>query len=71
MEDLNLYNMKVRIIKHCWFDKKRFPTFKDMSDTTGLTIRTLRRWGHDLDLPKRTAKGFQHYFLNQLKNVNK
>lgn len=67
MEDLNLYRMKVRIIKECWFDKRRFPKLKDICDATGLTERTLHRWVHDLDLPKRTGRSLEHYFTEQYK----
>lgn len=70
MEDLNLYRMKVGIIKRCWFDKRRFPKLKDICEATGLTERSLHRWAHDLNLPKRTGDNLQMYFFNNYLKTN-
>ena len=53
-ENLNIYDMKVRIVKKCWYDINRFPTMKDICNATGLTERTLHRFARDNDLPRRT-----------------
>jgi hypothetical protein len=64
-EDLNLHRMALRIIKKCWFDINRFPTMKDVANATGLSERTLHRWGKDHNLPRRTRGNIKRYIISQ------
>ena len=64
-EDLNLERMKLRIIKKCWFDIERFPTMEDVARVTGLSPRTLHRFGNDNNLPSRTRGNIRKYILER------
>lgn len=64
-EDLNIERMKLRVISKCWFDINRFPTLKDVAKATGLSERTLHRFGRDNDLPSRTKGNIRNYILKQ------
>jgi hypothetical protein len=64
MEDLNIYNMKVRIITKCWLDKRRYPSIGDIASVTGLRDRTIHRIAMDNDLPKRNKANIDAYLLN-------
>jgi hypothetical protein len=42
-EDLNIYRATVKIIERCWYDKKRFPLIKDISNVTKCSSKTIWR----------------------------
>lgn len=64
-EDLNIERMKLRVISKCWFDIGRFPTLKDVAKVTGLSERTLHRFGRDNNLPSRTRGNIRAYILSK------
>ena len=64
-EDLNIERMKLRVISKCWFDIGRFPTLKDVAKVTGLSERTLHRFGRDHNLPSRTKGNIRAYILSK------
>lgn len=64
-EDLNIERMKLRVISKCWFDINTFPTLKDVAKVTGLSERTLHRFGKDHALPSRTKAKIRTYILKQ------
>ncbi|NBW33715.1 MAG: hypothetical protein EBR30_01520 [Cytophagia bacterium] len=64
-EDLNIENMRKRVIGKCWYDKERFPTMKDIAVATGLSERTLNRLGRDYGFPRRTKANIQRYIIGK------
>ena len=54
-EDLNIYRATVRIIEHCWYNKKKFPTIESISAVTTCSTKTIWRIAHDNGLPHRNS----------------
>ena len=64
-ENLNIYDMKLRIVKRCWYDINAFPTMRDICKATGLTERTLHRFAKDNDLPTRTRAKMRELIISE------
>lgn len=65
-EDLNIDNMRRRILSKCWYDKKNFPTTKDIAVATGLSERTVSRLAKDYNLPRRTKENIHKHSVQKL-----
>ena len=52
-EDLNIYRATVRIIEHCWYNKKRFPTIDCISYTTRLSNKGIYKIASENGFPHR------------------
>jgi hypothetical protein len=53
-EDLNIENMKQRIITRAWYDTARFHDLNDIAVGIGMGTRTLYFYAKKLKLPKRS-----------------
>lgn len=53
MEDLNLERNTLKIIKYCWFNKRRFRSINEILRTTKCTKYTLKKLVAKYDLPDR------------------
>ena len=54
-EDLNIENMKQRIITKAWYDTARFNEITDIAVGIGIGTRTLYFYAKKLKLPKRSG----------------
>ena len=54
-EDLNIENMKQRIITRAWYDTARFSEITDVAVGIGMGTRTLYFYARKLKLPKRSG----------------
>lgn len=54
-EDLNIENMKERIITKAWYDTARFNEITDIAVGIGMGTRTLYFYVKKLKLPKRSG----------------
>ena len=54
-EDLNIENMKERIVKKAWYDTARFSEITDVAVGIGMGTRTLYFYARKLKLPKRSG----------------
>jgi len=54
-EDLNIENMKERIITKAWYDTARFHDITDVAVGIGMGTRTLYFYVKKLKLPKRSG----------------
>jgi len=54
-EDLNIENMKQRIITRAWYDTARFHDLNDIAVGIGMGTRTLYFYAKKLKLPKRSG----------------
>lgn len=54
-EDLNIENMKQRIIKKAWYNTARFHDLNDIAVCIGIGTKTLYFYAKKLKLPKRSA----------------
>jgi hypothetical protein len=54
-EDLNIENMKERIITKAWYDTARFNEITDVAVGIGMGTRTLYFYAKKLKLPKRSG----------------
>ena len=54
-EDLNIENMKERIITKAWYDTARFNDITDIAVSIGMGTRTLYFYARKLKLPKRSG----------------
>jgi hypothetical protein len=54
-EDLNIENMKKRIITKAWYDTARFNEITDVAVGIGMGTRTLYFYAKKLKLPKRSG----------------
>jgi hypothetical protein len=54
-EDLNIENMKERIITKAWYDTARFNDITDIAVGIGMGTRTLYFYVKKLKLPKRSG----------------
>jgi hypothetical protein len=54
-EDLNIENMKERIIKRAWYDTARFNDVTDIAVGIGMGTRTLYFYVKKLKLPRRSG----------------
>lgn len=54
-EDLNIENMKQRIIKKAWYDTARFNDITDIAVGIGMGTRTLYFYVKKLNLPRRSG----------------
>ena len=54
-EDLNIENMKQRIITRAWYDTARFNDITDVAVGIGMGTRTLFFYAKKLKLPKRSG----------------
>lgn len=54
-EDLNIENMKERIVKKAWYDTARFNDITDVAVGIGMGTRTLYFYARKLKLPKRSG----------------
>jgi len=54
-EDLNIENMKERIITKAWYDTARFNDITDVAVGIGMGTRTLYFYVKKLKLPKRSG----------------
>lgn len=54
-EDLNLENMKERIITKAWYDTARFNDITDIAVGIGMGTRTLYFYAKKLKLPRRSG----------------
>jgi hypothetical protein len=54
-EDLNIENMKERIITKAWYDTARFNEITDVAVGIGMGTRTLFFYAKKLKLPKRSG----------------
>ena len=54
-EDLNIENMKERIIRRAWYDTARFNDITDIAVGIGMGTRTLYFYVKKLKLPKRSG----------------
>jgi predicted nucleotidyltransferase len=52
-EDLNLERNILKIVKYCWYNKRRFHTINDIANATKYTKKMLRRIAEKYDLPDR------------------
>jgi hypothetical protein len=54
-EDLNIENMKQRIVTKAWYDTARFNEITDVAVGIGMGTRTLYFYAKKLKLPKRSG----------------
>jgi hypothetical protein len=54
-EDLNIENMKERIVTKAWYDTARFNDITDIAVGIGMGTRTLHFYAKKLKLPKRSG----------------
>ena len=54
-EDLNIENMKERIITKAWYDTARFNDITDIAVGIGMGTRTLYFYAKKLKLPRRSG----------------
>jgi hypothetical protein len=54
-EDLNIENMKKRIVTKAWYDTARFNEITDVAVGIGMGTRTLYFYAKKLKLPKRSG----------------
>ena len=54
-EDLNIENMKERIIRRAWYDTARFNDVTDIAVGIGMGTRTLYFYAKKLKLPRRSG----------------
>jgi hypothetical protein len=54
-EDLNIDNMKERIVTKAWYDTARFNDITDIAVGIGMGTRTLYFYARKLKLPKRSG----------------
>jgi hypothetical protein len=54
-EDLNIENMKQRIVTKAWYDTARFHDITDVAVGIGMGTRTLFFYAKKLKLPKRSG----------------
>jgi hypothetical protein len=54
-EDLNIENMKQRIITRAWYDTARFHDLKDIAVGIGVGTKTLYFYAKKLKLPRRSG----------------
>jgi len=54
-EDLNIENMKKRIITRAWYDTARFNDITDVAVGIGMGTRTLYFYVKKLKLPRRSG----------------
>ena len=54
-EDLNIENMKERIVTKAWYDTARFNDVTDVAVGIGMGTRTLYFYAKKLKLPKRSG----------------
>ncbi len=54
-EDLNIENMKQRIITRAWYDTARFHDLNDIAVGIGVGTKTLYYYAKKLKLPKRSG----------------
>jgi hypothetical protein len=54
-EDLNIENMKERIITKAWYDTARFNEITDIAVGIGIGTRTLYFYAKKLKLPRRSG----------------
>jgi hypothetical protein len=54
-EDLNIENMKERIIRRAWYDTARFHDLNDIAVGIGIGTKTLYFYAKKLKLPKRSG----------------
>jgi hypothetical protein len=54
-EDLNIENMKERIITKAWYDTARFNDITDIAVGVGIGTRTLYFYAKKLKLPRRSG----------------
>jgi hypothetical protein len=54
-EDLNIENMKQRIVTKAWHDTARFNEITDVAVGIGMGTRTLYFYARKLKLPKRSG----------------
>ena len=54
-EDLNIENMKERIVTKAWYDTARFNEITDIAIGIGMGTRTLFFYAKKLKLPKRSG----------------
>lgn len=54
-EDLNIENMKERIITKAWYDTARFNDITDVAVGVGMGTRTLYFYVKKLKLPRRSG----------------
>jgi len=54
-EDLNIENMKQRIVTKAWYDTARFNEITDVAVAIGMGTRTLYFYARKLKLPKRSG----------------
>lgn len=54
-EDLNIENMKQRIITRAWYDTARFYDLNDIAVGIGVGTKTLYYYAKKLKLPKRSG----------------
>ena len=54
-EDLNIENMKQRIVTKAWYDTARFNEITDVAVGIGMGTRTLYFYAKKLKLPRRSG----------------
>ena len=54
-EDLNIENMKERIVTKAWYDTARFHDLNDIAVGIGVGTKTLYYYAKKLKLPKRSG----------------
>jgi hypothetical protein len=54
-EDLNIENMKQRIVTKAWYDTARFNDITDVAVGIGMGTRTLYFYARKLKLPRRSG----------------
>jgi hypothetical protein len=54
-EDLNIENMKERIVTKAWYDTARFNDITDVAVGIGMGTRTLFFYAKKLKLPRRSG----------------
>ena len=54
-EDLNIENMKQRIITRAWYDTARFHDINDIAVGIGIGTKTLYFYAKKLKLPRRSG----------------
>jgi hypothetical protein len=54
-EDLNIENMKERIVTKAWYDTARFHDLNDIAVGIGVGTKTLYFYAKKLKLPKRSG----------------
>ena len=54
-EDLNIENMKERIVTKAWYDTARFNDITDIAIGIGMGTRTLYFYARKLKLPRRSG----------------